>query len=122
MPPCYASAVSARLLGLTFCLFWETIAAMAEVVSTLEFDDWFARQAKPARAKVLARISNMELGNYGTCEPVGGGVSESKIDWGPGLRLYFVERGNTLVVLLCGGDKSTQQSDIERAKKLAKTV
>lgn len=95
---------------------------MTEVVSTLEFDDWLAQQVGRAKAKVLARIRNMELGNYGDCEAVGDGVSESKIDWGPGLRLYFVERGNTLVVLLCGGDKSTQQSDIERAKKLAETV
>jgi putative addiction module killer protein len=95
---------------------------MTEVVSTLEFDEWLAGQAGRAKAKVLARIRNMELGNYGDCEPVGDGVSESKIDWGPGLRLYFVERGNTLVVLLCGGDKSTQPGDIVRAKKLAETV
>lgn len=95
---------------------------MTEVVSTLEFDDWLAAQATPAKAKVLARISNMELGNYGVCEPVGEGVSESKINWGPGLRLYFVERGNTLVVLLCGGDKSSQKADIEKAKQLAATV
>lgn len=95
---------------------------MAEVVSTLEFDAWLAKQAGRARAKVLARIRNMCEGNYGDCEPVGSGVSESKIDWGPGLRLYFLKRGTTLVVLLCGGEKSTQQSDIERAKKLAETV
>lgn len=95
---------------------------MTEVVSTLEFDDWLGGQARPARAKVLARIRNMELGNKGDCAPVGEGVSESRIDWGPGLRLYFVERGNTLIVLLCGGDKATQQSDIDRAKKLAATV
>lgn len=93
-----------------------------EVVSTLEFDDWLAGNSRRAKAKVLARIRNMELGNYGDCEPVGNGVSESKINWGPGLRLYFVERGNTLVVLLCGGDKSTQPADIERAIKLAETV
>ena len=93
-----------------------------DVVSTLEFDAWLAEQRGKARAKVLARIRNMYEGNYGDCEPVGEGVSESKIDWGPGLRLYFVERGTKLVVLLCGGDKSSQASDIEKAKKLAKTV
>ncbi|WP_374601725.1 type II toxin-antitoxin system RelE/ParE family toxin [Arenimonas sp.] len=93
-----------------------------EVVLTLEFDDWLAGSVPRAKAKVLARIRNMELGNYGDCKPVGNGVSESRINWGRGLRLYFVERGNTLVVLLCGGDKSTQEADIERALELAETV
>ena len=95
---------------------------MTEVVSTLEFDEWFSHQARQAKSKVLARIRNMQEGNYGDCEPVGEGVSESRIHWGPGLRLYFVERGSTLVVLLCGGDKATQRNDIERARKLAATV
>ena len=95
---------------------------MPDVVSTLEFDEWLRREAGQGKAKVLARIRNMQEGNNGDCEPVGEGVSESRIHWGPGLRLYFVERGNTLVVLLCGGDKSTQQGDIALAKRLAKTV
>ncbi len=95
---------------------------MKEILSTLEFDDWLEHQSFRAKAKVLARITNMERGNYGDCEPVGEGVSESKIDWGPGLRLYFVERGNTFVILLCGGDKSTQKQDIQKALALAPTV
>lgn len=95
---------------------------MTEVVSTLDFDEWLGAQVPSAKARVLARIKNMEGGNNGDCRAVGEGISESRIHWGPGLRLYFVQRGNTLVVLLCGGDKSTQQSDIDRAKELAKTV
>jgi putative addiction module killer protein len=92
------------------------------VVSTLVFDEWLAGLDRRAKAKVLARISNMEKGNNGDCVPVGNGVSESRIHWGPGLRLYFLERNGTIVILLCGGDKSTQQQDIDRALELALTV
>lgn len=95
---------------------------LTDVVSTLEFDAWLTALTGLGKAKVLARLRNMQLGNRGPCEPVGEGVSESKIDWGPGLRLYFVERGGRLVILLCGGDKSTQAQDIARAKALARTV
>ncbi len=62
----------------------------------------------------------MELGNPGDVEPVGGGVSEMRIAYGPGYRLYFVSKGRTVVVLLCGGDKSSQDRDISLAKQMAK--
>lgn len=88
----------------------------------MEFDEWLDRQSTAYKAKVLARITNMERGNYGDCVPVGQGVSESRIHWGPGIRLYFIERGVNFVILLGGGDKSTQQQDINAALALAPTV
>ena len=75
-----------------------------------------------ARAVILNRIDRFALGNFGTCSPVGNGVSEAKIDHGPGYRLYFIRRGQILVVLLCGGDKSTQQKDVRKAHRLAEEI
>jgi putative addiction module killer protein len=95
---------------------------MPNVVSTLEFDAWLKCQSIPVKARVLARIRHMQEGNNGDCQPVGEGVSESRIHHGPGIRLYFLSRNGELVVLLGGGDKSTQQADIERARELAKTT
>ena len=71
------------------------------------------------RAKILARIDRPEDGNPGKTKSVGAGVVEMKIDFGPGYRVYYVQRGQLLVLLLCGGDKSTQTNDIKRAKALA---
>ena len=68
-----------------------------------------------ARAKIRARIARGRLGNLGNCESVGGGVSELKIDYGPGYRVYFGQIGTKLVILLCGGDKSSQSEDIKKA-------
>ena len=68
-----------------------------------------------ARAKIRTRIGRVRLGNFGKCEPVGGGVVELKIDHGPGYRVYFGQVGTKLVILLCGGDKSSQADDIRRA-------
>ena len=75
-----------------------------------------------ARAVILSRVDRFTLGNFGLCASVGNGVSEAKIDYGPGYRLYFIRRGQTLVILLCGGDKSTQQKDIKTAHLLAGEV
>jgi putative addiction module killer protein len=72
-----------------------------------------------ARARIAARIDRLALGNPGDVAPVGEGVSEMRIHYGPGYRVYFVQRGAALVVLLCGGDKSTQAGDIRTAKQLA---
>jgi putative addiction module killer protein len=71
------------------------------------------------RAKIAARIDRLALGNPGDVKPVGEGVSELRIHYGPGYRVYFARRGETLIVLLCGGDKSTQAKDIKTAKMLA---
>jgi putative addiction module killer protein len=96
---------------------------MVEVRQTEEYSDWFARlRDYQARARILARIRRLSLGNAGDVKPVGEGVSEMRIDYGPGYRVYFVNRGSMLVVLLCGGDKATQERDIAQAKRLAKEL
>lgn len=82
------------------------------------FAEWHARLAdRRAQATILARLNRLRAGNFGVCEPVGGGVLELKIDHGPGYRVYLGRDGPTVVVLLCGGDKSTQRKDIRTAKR-----
>jgi putative addiction module killer protein len=72
-----------------------------------------------AKAKITARIDRLINGNAGDVAPVGEGVSELRLHFGPGYRVYFVQRGKVLIILLCGGDKSSQERDIKRAKQLA---
>jgi putative addiction module killer protein len=94
---------------------------MTEIRRTAIFLKWLRdlRDVR-ARARIQIRIDRLSLGNPGDAAPVGEGVSEMRIDYGPGYRVYFARRGNALVVLLCGGDKKTQNEDIARAKTLAK--
>jgi putative addiction module killer protein len=75
-----------------------------------------------AVARIQIRIDRLALGNVGDAKPVGEGVSELRVDYGPGYRVYFAKRGETLVVLLCGGDKRTQNADIAMAQKLVKEL
>jgi putative addiction module killer protein len=80
------------------------------------FDDWMASlRDQRARARIRARIARIRLGNLGNCAPVGGGVLELKINYGPGYRVYFGQVGTKLIILLCGGDKNSQSEDIRRA-------
>jgi putative addiction module killer protein len=96
---------------------------MIEVRQTDIFSDWFAGlRDREARARITVRIRRLALGNPGDVKAVGSGVSEMRIDYGPGYRVYFVSRGNTVVVLLCGGDKRQQERDIARALELAQEV
>ena len=96
---------------------------MIEVRETDVFADWFAGlRDRQARARITARIRRLSLGNPGDVKPVGSGVSEMRIDHGPGYRVYFVRRGETVFILLCGGDKGSQDRDIERAIELAQEV
>jgi len=91
-----------------------------EVLRTEEFADWLrGLRDRQGRAKILARIDRLEDGNPGKKRSVGSGVVEMKIDFGPGYRVYYIQRGSVTVLLLCGGDKSTQDDDIRRAKVLA---
>jgi putative addiction module killer protein len=93
---------------------------MIEVRKTEVFAGWMAGlRDHRARAKIAARIDRLAHGNPGDVEPEGEGVSELWVHYGPGYRVYFVRRGNTLVILLCGGDKATQTKDIRLAKALA---
>jgi putative addiction module killer protein len=68
------------------------------------------------RKRILTRISRLQQGNYGDCEPVGEGISELRMFFDPGYRVYFGENGNDIVILLCGGDKGSQDKDIQQAK------
>ena len=96
---------------------------MIEVRQTDVFTDWFAGlRDREARARITVRIRRLSLGNPGDVKPVGSGVSEMRIDYGPGYRVYFVGRGDAVVVLLCGGDKRQQDRDIARALELAQEV
>jgi putative addiction module killer protein len=93
---------------------------MVAIRRTDEFSDWLRNlRDLRAKAKIVARIDRLALGNPGDVAPVGSGVSEMRIHHGPGYRVYFVQRGADIVVLLCGGDKGSQVSDIATAKKLA---
>jgi putative addiction module killer protein len=94
--------------------------ANVQIRRTNEFAKWLSGlRDRQGRAKILARIDRLEEGNPGKTRSVGAGVVEMKIDFGPGYRVYFVQRGDVVIVLLCGGDKSTQDKDIQRAKDLA---
>jgi len=85
------------------------------------FDDWFSRLADArAQAKVAARINRLAAGNYGDCKLLRNGVCELRIHWGPGYRVYYAMVGKVCVLLLCGGDKRKQSSDIDRALELLK--
>ena len=75
-----------------------------------------------ARFRIYQRIDRLAKGNPGDVKPVGEGVSELRIDYGPGYRIYYKDTGKEIIILLCGGDKSTQNKDIEKAKKLAKEI
>ena len=96
---------------------------MIEIRQTAIFAKWFKElKDRRAKARIQARIDRMEIGNFGDVAPVGEGVSELRIHYGPGYRVYFMERGPIIVVLLSGGDKSSQISDIKKAKELAKQL
>jgi putative addiction module killer protein len=96
---------------------------MIEIRKTETFVKWLdgLRDIK-ARSRVLARIERLAAGNPGDVKPVGEGVSELRIDYGPGYRVYFVKRGQAVIVLLAGGDKSTQAKDIRAAIRLAQNL
>ena len=96
---------------------------MKTIHTTAAFDSWFTGLKDPqAVRRIQVRIDRAEDGNFGDCEPVGEGVSEMRIHYGPGYRVYFVQRGLELVILLAGGDKSTQPKDIRSALDMARQL
>ena len=96
---------------------------MIEVRRTDEFSRWVRRlRDANAVARIIARIRRMELGNLGDSKSLRGGLMDMRIDYGPGYRVYYVRRGADVVILLCAGDKRTQQRDIKRARELAERL
>ncbi|WP_133512233.1 type II toxin-antitoxin system RelE/ParE family toxin [Candidatus Thiosymbion oneisti] len=93
---------------------------MIDIIKSATFDRWLKKLRDPrAKARIEMRIRRLSLGNPGDVNPIGEGLSEMRIDYGPGYRVYYMQHGSVLVVLLCGGDKRTQRSDIAKAKELA---
>ncbi len=96
---------------------------MIEVRQTAVFVRWLGElRDRNAHLRIVTRIRRMELGNPGDVKPVGEGVHEMRITYGPGYRIYFTRMGDTIVILLCGGDKSSQSRDIVLAKQMAKEI
>jgi putative addiction module killer protein len=96
---------------------------LIELRQTAVFSRWLQNlKDNQARKKIAQRLARVEAGLFGDVKPAGDGISELRVGYGPGYRVYFVQRGDVVVILLCGGDKSTQSRDILRAKALAKEV
>lgn len=96
---------------------------MLEVRQTTTYSLWFSKlRDKAAMVRIDIRIRRLSLGNSGDVKPVGEGVSELRVNFSPGYRIYFMRRGDEFVVLLAGGDKSTQEQDISAAKSLAREL
>lgn len=90
------------------------------ILRSLTFDRWLGRlRDRQAVDRIVARLLAARDGHLGDVRPVGGGVSEMRVQFGPGYRIYFITQGAELIVLLCGGDKGSQQRDIERARRMA---
>lgn len=93
---------------------------MVEVRQTEIFAKWYRKLSdRRAQNRIVVRIRRIELGHLGDVRSVGRGVQEIRINYGPGYRLYYVRHGKTIIILLCGGDKSSQSKDIEKAKQMA---
>ncbi len=96
---------------------------MNEFQRTDVFDKWLKDLRDPVgKARIVHRIRSAEAGNFGDCESVGDGISEMRIHYGPGYRVYFSRQGDVVYLLLCAGNKSSQRRDIQQAKVLLKTV
>lgn len=96
---------------------------MKSILTTEIFNDWFVNlKDRQAARRIQVRIDRVEEGNLGDCKPVGEGVSEMRIHYGPGYRVYFTQRGMEIIILLAGGDKSTQAKDIKTALEIAQQI
>ena len=99
------------------------MAAMIEILQTEHYRKWFDKlKDRNARVRIDIRIRRLSLGNSGDVKSVGEGISELRIDYGPGYRVYFAKKGVRLIILLAGGDKTTQAGDIEKAKQLVQEI
>ena len=96
---------------------------MYEIKTTETYDEWFySLKDTQGKARIKARLRRVELGNFGDAEPVGDRVSELRFFFGSGYRIYFIQHGDEIIILLAGGNKSTQQKDIDKALELAKEI
>lgn len=94
---------------------------MKELIETNVFKKWLSNlRDRNARARIIQRLDRLKAGNAGDTKPIGEGLSELRIDYGPGYRVYYMQQGPIIVILLCGGDKSDQPRDIAKAKELAR--
>ena len=94
---------------------------MLTILKSRTFDDWLSGlKDRKARSRVQARIDRLAMGNPGDVKPTRSGIGEVRIDYGPGYRVYYPQRGKSIVLLCCGGDKRTQDADIRRAVEMAK--
>jgi putative addiction module killer protein len=92
---------------------------MVEIAKSATFDRWLRKlKDRRAAARVLVRIDRLAAGNPGDVRPIGSGISELRIDYGPGYRVYYLKDGDQLILLLCGGDKSSQDKDIKEAHRI----
>ena len=93
---------------------------MYTITETEQYATWFEKlRDRQAKARILARLRRIEIGNFGDHKSLGNGISELRLTYGPGYRIYYTLRGEELVILLAGGDKSSQERDIQRAIELA---
>ena len=96
---------------------------MYEIKTTETYDEWFySLKDTQGKARIKARLRRVELGNFGDAEPVGDHVSELRFFFGSGYRIYFIQHGDEIIILLAGGNKSTQQKNIDKALELAKEI
>jgi putative addiction module killer protein len=96
---------------------------VVEIRQTEIYKKWFeSLKDRTARMRIDVRIRRISLGNFGDIKPVGEGISEIRIDFGSGYRVYFIQNGIEVIILLCGGDKSTQSRDIKRAVEIAQSL
>lgn len=96
---------------------------MHRLFRTEEFDAWLRALRDPrGKARILARLRSAEAGNFGDCASVGGGVLEMRVHFGPGYRVYFTQRGRSVYLLLCGGDKRSQERDIREARRMVRNL
>lgn len=96
---------------------------MIEILQTKVFSDWIKKlKDRTTRFRIIVQIDKLKLGNFNNTKSLGGGLFELKVDHGPGYRVYFIKEGQKIVILLCGGDKSTQKKDIAQAQIMAKEL